>query len=99
MSDNVISLEKLVSMEGKVICEIMELPETTEAGIIIPEEARRTNDRGIVSAVTEGSSLKVGDIAYYGQLMGGTLQIKHDGKTYHAVREENIFAVIRKVEQ
>ena len=64
----------------------------TSTGIIIPEKAQQTTDRGSVVAAAEGLTLKAGDRVLFTKNKG--TRIKHDNQDVIMMKEDDILAII-----
>jgi chaperonin GroES len=93
---------KLKPLGDKVVVEIVEEPETTAGGIVLPATAKEKSQRGNVVAVGPGKLLdngehapievKEGDTVLFAKY-GGT-EIDLDGKELMILSERDIHAVI-----
>lgn len=87
----------------RVLIQRQEEEKTTPGGIVIPDTAAEKPQRGTVVATGPGRwldngqqravSVSAGDQVLVGRY-GGT-EVKHDGRDYVIVREDEILAVIR----
>ena len=85
----------------RVVIKALEREEKTKSGIVLPDTAKEKPQEGKVVAVGKGRyedgkwvplDVKVGDTVLYGKYAG--TEIKHQGKEYLIVRENDILAVI-----
>jgi len=92
----------LKPLGDKVIIEIIEEPQQTASGIILPDSAKEKSQRGKVLAVGSGKLLdngsrvpleiKVGDTVVFAKY-GGT-EINVDGKDLMIMSERDIHAIV-----
>ncbi|MDF1521951.1 MAG: co-chaperone GroES [Trueperaceae bacterium] len=93
---------KLKPLGDKVVVEVVEEPQTTASGIVLPDSAKEKSQRGKVVAVGSGKLLddgtrvtlevKVGDTVVFAKY-GGT-EIDLDGKDLMILSERDIHAVV-----
>lgn len=93
---------KLKPLGDKVVVEVVEEPQTTASGIVLPDSAKEKSQRGKVVAVGSGKLLddgtraplevEVGDIVVFAKY-GGT-EIDLDGKDLMILSERDIHAVV-----
>ena len=88
---------KVQPLADRVLVEAAAAEEKTAGGIIIPDTAKETPQRGKVIAVGAGKkdepmTVKVGDTVLYGKYAGTELNV--DGNDYLIMRESDIFAII-----
>ncbi|MFT8872280.1 MAG: co-chaperone GroES [Sporolactobacillus sp.] len=86
----------------RIIIEPQEKEETTASGIVLPDSAKEKPQEGTIVAVGAGKpnnkgeriapDVKKGDKVIFSKYAG--TEIKYDGTTYLAVREDDILAVI-----
>jgi chaperonin GroES len=86
----------------KIIVEVVDEPQTSTGGIILPDTAKEKSQRGKVIAVGSGRILdngqkvapevKVGDIVVYAKY-GGT-EFKMDGAELMILSERDIHAIV-----
>lgn len=92
---------KLLPLYDRVIIKRLELPATTQSGLIIPDSAKEKPQRGEVIAVGEGRlmsngtliplKLKIGDTVLFGKFAGSLVRV--DNQELLLMKEEDIFAV------
>ena len=95
---------KLKPLGDKVVVEVIDEPQTTASGIVLPDSAKEKSQRGKVVAVGSGKLLddgtrvalevKVGDTVVFAKY-GGT-EIDLDGKDLMILSERDIHAVVEK---
>lgn len=93
---------KLKPLGDKVVVEVIEEPQTTASGIVLPDSAKEKSQRGKVVAVGSGKLLddgtrvalevKVGDTVVFAKY-GGT-EIDLEGKDYMILSERDIHAIV-----
>lgn len=93
---------QLKPLGDKVVVEVIDEPQTTASGIVLPDSAKEKSQRGKVIAVGSGKLLdsgervplevKVGDTIVYAKY-GGT-EIDLDGKDLMILSERDIHAVV-----
>lgn len=93
---------KLKPLGDKVVVEVIEEPQTTASGIVLPDSAKEKSQRGKVVAVGSGKLLddgtrvalevKVDDTVVFAKY-GGT-EIDLEGKDYMILSERDIHAVV-----
>ncbi len=93
---------KLKPLGDKVVVEVIDEPQTTASGIVLPDSAKEKSQRGKVVAVGSGKLLddgtrvalevKVGDTVVFAKY-GGT-EIDLDGKDLMILSERDIHAVV-----
>ena len=93
---------KLKPLGDKVVVEVIDEPQTTASGIVLPDSAKEKSQRGKVVAVGSGKLLddgtrvalevKVGDTVLFAKY-GGT-EIDLDGKDLMILSERDIHAVV-----
>jgi len=86
----------------KVVVEVIDEPQTTASGIVLPDSAKEKSQRGKVVAVGSGKLLdsgeraplevKVGDTVVFAKY-GGT-EIDLDGKDLMILSERDIHAIV-----
>ena len=89
-------------LDDRIVVEPMAAEETTAGGIVLPDAAQETPQRGTVVAVGPGKlldsgergelSVTVGDEVIFGKY-GGT-EIEVDGKDVKILRESDILAKV-----
>ena len=94
--------QTLRPLGDKVVVEVIDEPQTTVSGIVLPDSAKEKSQRGKVIAVGTGKLLdngtrepmevKVGDTVLFGKYSG--TEVKVDGTEYLVVREDDLFAII-----
>jgi chaperonin GroES len=92
----------LKPLGDKVVVEVVEEPQTTASGIVLPDSAKEKSQRGKVVAVGSGKLLddgkrvavevKVGDVVLFAKY-GGT-EIDLDGKDLMILSERDIHAIV-----
>ena|SRR3989338_8461883 len=93
---------KIRPLHDRVIVERVEENTKSPGGILIPDNAKEKPVRGIIVAVGPGKKcektgehctleVKVGNNVLFGKYSGS--EIKHEGKEYLVMREEDIIAV------
>jgi chaperonin GroES len=95
---------QLKPLGDKVVVEVIDEPQTTASGIVLPDSAKEKSQRGTVVAVGSGKLLdsgervalevKVGDTVVFAKY-GGT-EIDLDGKELMILSERDIHAVVEK---
>ncbi len=85
-------------LDDRILLEVLEAEETTAGGIVLPDSARESSQRGKVKAVGEGRRLddgkrakpdvKKGDVVLFGKYAGADVQV--DGVDYKILRETEI---------
>jgi chaperonin GroES len=93
---------KLKPLGDKVVVEVIDEPQTTASGIVLPDSAKEKSQRGKVVAVGSGKLLddgtrvavevSVGDTVVFAKY-GGT-EIDLDGKDLMILSERDIHAVV-----
>ncbi len=93
---------QLKPLGDKVVVEVIDEPQTTASGIVLPDSAKEKSQRGKVVAVGSGKLLdsgervplevKVGDTVVFAKY-GGT-EIDLDGKDFMILSERDIHAVV-----
>jgi len=93
---------QLKPLGDKVVVEVIDEPQTTASGIVLPDSAKEKSQRGKVVAVGSGRLLdsgervplevKVGDTVVFAKY-GGT-EIDLDGKDLMILSERDIHAVV-----
>jgi chaperonin GroES len=93
---------KLKPLGEKVVVEVIDEPQTTASGIVLPDSAKEKSQRGKVVAVGSGKLLddgtrvalevKVGDTVVFAKY-GGT-EIDLDGKDLMILSERDIHAIV-----
>ncbi|MFH1421120.1 MAG: co-chaperone GroES [Planctomycetota bacterium] len=91
---------KLKPLDDHIVVKSLEIEETTEGGIVIPDTAKEKSQKGKVLAVGEGKLLKdgkrlapsvsVGDIVLFGKYAG--TEIKIEGEEFSIMRESDVLA-------
>lgn len=87
----------ITPLHDRVVVKPANAEEKTAGGIIIPETAKETPQRGTVVAVGKGTeeqpmTVSVEDMVMYGKYAG--TQISHDGEEYLVMRETDIIAIL-----
>jgi chaperonin GroES len=95
---------QLKPLGDKVVVEVIDEPQTTASGIVLPDSAKEKSQRGTVVAVGSGKLLdsgervalevKVGDTVVFAKY-GGT-EIDLDGQDLMILSERDIHAVVEK---
>jgi len=93
---------QLKPIGDKVVVEVIDEPQTTASGIVLPDSAKEKSQRGKVVAVGSGKLLengervalevKVGDTIVFAKY-GGT-EIDLDGKDLMILSERDIHAIV-----
>jgi chaperonin GroES len=88
---------KIQPLSDRVLVEPQAAETKTASGIIIPDAAKETPQRGVVVAVGNGKkdhdmTVKVGDTVLYGKYSG--TELKLDGQDYLMMREDDILAIV-----
>ncbi len=93
---------KLKPLGDKVVVEVIDEPQTTASGIVLPDSAKEKSQRGKVVAVGSGKLLddgkrvalevSVGDTVVFAKY-GGT-EIDLDGKDLMILSERDIHAIV-----
>jgi len=93
---------KLKPLGDKVVVEVIDEPQTTASGIVLPDSAKEKSQRGKVVAVGSGKLLDdgtrvavevaVGDVVLFAKY-GGT-EIDLDGKDLMILSERDIHAIV-----
>ncbi len=88
-------------LNDKVVIELLEEDEKTEAGIILPDTAKKRPQEGVVVAVGPGRLLnngqrapmtvQVGQRVVFSKYAGN--EIEYGGKKYLILDEDQIFAI------
>lgn len=84
-------------LADRVIIEPAAAETQTASGIIIPDTAKEKPQKGTVVAVGNGKkeeplTVKVGDVVLYEKFAGTSL--KHEGKDYLIMREDDVIAIV-----
>lgn len=78
---------------ARVLVERAEVEEKTASGIIIPDSAKESQNRGKVIALgKEVNDVKVGDTVLYGKFNG--TEIKEGEKEYVILNSEDLLAIV-----
>jgi chaperonin GroES len=95
---------QLKPLHDRVVVKRLENETKTASGIVIPDNAAEKPDQGQIVAVGEGKKndkgdrlpmdVKVGDIVVFGKYSGQTVKV--DGEELLVMKEEDIFAVVKK---
>ena len=95
---------QLKPLGDKVVVEVIDEPQTTASGIVLPDSAKEKSQRGTVVAVGSGKLLdsgervalevNVGDTHVFAKY-GGT-EIDLDGRDLMILSERDIHAVVEK---
>ena len=92
---------KITPLADRVLVKPMDQAEVKKGGIIIPDTAKEKPQQGKVVSVGKGRfedgklvplDVKAGDVVLYGKYAG--TEVKHDGKEYLIVRENDILAIL-----
>ena len=84
-------------LADRVLVEPAAAEEKTAGGIIIPDTAKETPQKGKIVAVGNGKpdepmTVKEGDTVLYGKFAGTEINI--EGKDYLIMRESDLFAIV-----
>ena len=89
-------------LDDRILLEVLDAEETTAGGIVLPDSARESSQRGKVKAVGEGRRLddgkrakpdvKKGDLVLFGKYAGADVQV--DGVDYKILRETEILGKV-----
>jgi chaperonin GroES len=89
----------------RVVIKSLEAQNKTKGGIVLPDTAKEKPQEGMVVAVGKGKTLdngtvmplevKVGDKVLYGKYSGNEITTA-EGEELLIMREEDIFAIIKK---
>ena len=95
---------QLKPLHDSVVVKRLENETKTASGIVIPDNAAEKPDQGQIVAVGEGKKndkgdrlpmdVKVGDIVVFGKYSGQTVKV--DGEELLVMKEEDLFAVVKK---
>ncbi len=95
---------QLKPLHDRVVVKRLENETKTASGIVIPDNAPEKPDQGQIVAVGEGKKndkgdrlpmdVKVGDIVVFGKYSGQTVKV--DGEELLVMKEEDLFAVVKK---
>jgi chaperonin GroES len=78
---------------ARVLVEKAEVEEKTASGIIIPDSAKESQNRGKVLAIGKDvEDVKVGDTVLYGKYNG--TEIKENDKEYMIINSEDLLAIV-----
>ena len=88
----------IIPLADRVIIQQAEAETTTASGIIIPDTAQETPQKGTVIAVGKGTkdnpmTVKAGDNILYGKYAG--TELKYNGSDYMIMKESDILAIIK----
>ncbi len=93
---------KMRPLDDRVVVEPSEAEETTAGGIVLPDSARETPQRGSVIAIGPGKTLDsgergplsvaIGDEVIYGKYSGTDIEV--EGKDVKILRESDILAKV-----
>ena len=83
---------KIRPLNKRVVIKPQEAEETTASGLYIPDSAKEKPQSGSVVAVSNETSLKVGETVIYGKYSGTEVEI--EGDNYLIIKEEDIFAIL-----
>lgn len=92
----------LKPLGDRVIVEIVDEPQTTASGIVLPDTAKEKSQRGTVIAVGPGRLLDSGDRAALEVSEGDTVmfakyggtEVSLDGKELMILQERDIIAIV-----
>jgi chaperonin GroES len=75
-----------------ILIELATAPDKTKGGIILPDEAKRKPDEGIIKRIGEEvKTVAVGDHVLFGKYVGITLKLKeNEDKEYILLHETDI---------
>lgn len=90
-------MNKIKPIGDRVLIEPKTPETTTASGIIIPESNQQKSQVGLVVSVGNGKNgnlltVKEGDIVMFTKYAG--TEMKHDGKDYLLMREDDILAIL-----
>lgn len=89
---------KIQPIADRVLVQADPAEEKSKGGIIIPDTAKETPQKGTVLAVGKGSkknpmTVKVGDVVLYGKYSGTEITI--EGEEVLFMKESDIFGIIK----
>ena len=76
----------------RVLVKLQEAETKTASGLYIPDTAQEKAQAGIIEAVGEVTTVKVGDKVMYDKYAG--TNIKYEGTDYLIIKAEDIIAVV-----
>ena len=76
----------------RVLVKLQEAETKTASGLYIPDTAQEKAQTGIIEAVGEVSTIKVGDKVMYDKYAG--TNIKYEGTDYLIIKAEDIIAIV-----
>ena len=85
-------MQLIQPLSGNVLIEKSDAQTVSKGGIIIPESAKERPAEGVIAALAADASteIAVGDLVIYKKYSG--TEIKHDGKEYLIVPDNDILA-------
>lgn len=94
-------MKKIKPVGNRVLVEIIKLPNTTKSGFILSSEDKVEQQKGKVLALGAGygedkelmSSVKVGDVVYFGRYGGEDVKNEKDEVVQKIIGIKDIFAV------
>ena len=89
---------KIQPIADRVLVQADPAEEKSKGGIIIPDTAKETPQKGTVLAVGKGSkknpmTVKVGDVVLYGKYSGTEITV--EGEEVLFMKESDIFGIIK----
>lgn len=89
-------------LHDRLVVKRLEESQTTQGGIVLPDNAKEKPSKGEVIAIGEGKPLdngtvrllpvKVGDKVLFGKYAGNDIRL--DGTDYLVLREDDVIAII-----
>jgi len=89
-------------LDDRVLLQVMDAEDVTAGGIVLPDSARESSQRGTVKAVGQGKRLKdgkrakpdvkKGDVVLFGKYSGA--DVKVGGVDYKILRENEILGKV-----
>ncbi|MEM7202523.1 MAG: co-chaperone GroES [Planctomycetota bacterium] len=89
-------------LDDRILLEVIDPEATTPGGIVLPDSARESSQRGKVKAVGEGKLLKdgkrsppdvkKGDVVLFGKYSGADVQV--EGVDYKILRESEVLGKV-----
>lgn len=85
---------KIHPLADYIVAEQEEATNKTASGLYLPDSAQEKPKTAKVLAIGKKvKEVKVGDRIVYGGY--STTELKHDGKDYLLIKEENIYAIVK----